>query len=136
MRDPLIVQLPSTMALVIGMVRRQDWDNLSARDQGFLKIVLDGEAEYGVGNFGVVAFSGGDASTIRSLERRGLLQYLNLLEDDEGKARRGYTFTERGREAAVAGLRREPAEKPCPMCGTLRSCETCQRRERAKSGAR
>lgn len=70
---------------------------LSERDRRFLFNVARGEEEWGHGCWGIVARSGGDASTIRSLVRRGMLEELGIVEDDEGRQLVGYTLTDAGR---------------------------------------
>jgi hypothetical protein len=59
-----------------------------------------------------VAFNGGDASTIRSLVRRGLLEYSTHVESGDGtfheeKERPGYTLTEKSRAMLQSSTARE-----------------------------
>lgn len=80
---------------------------LSQRDLRFLGNVLDGEDDWGKGNYGVIARNGGDSATIRSLVRRGLLVSMGMVRDSEGEDstdREGFTLTEAGR-CAVGGMR-------------------------------
>jgi hypothetical protein len=77
--------------------------NLSERDRRFLFNVARGEEEWGRGCWGIIARSGGDASTIRSLVRRGLLECMGIVEDGEGRQSPGYTLTDAGRDIVAEG---------------------------------